>query len=466
MEDVKDAISNGDTELLRKLTYSARLLSSKALHFLVFKKVEDFLNTKCISADPSDVRKEGGLLNNEILKTMVNILLDHGANMNFMDRNYSEETIFQYACNHGYVDVVKTIMYHGDNWEYYSPKNRRYCLIYAAFNSGREEIIDIFINLGLDANDINNLDFKLLIMYIKSRNVKIEVIKKIVKLGADVNVICHFTSMTVLNCAFEQNLDEEVIRFLIESGANVNGVNKLGINELQYVISMEEKVAVKFVKLLLEYGAQVNVTPDFFSLYPLHCAIALRRNEIIKLLLDYGADINNIRFEEESVMEGLNEQSKLLIVRRIVLMKEQNIYVSKSSLNAIKTSEKLNALQNECADEIEILRAKQFEDSSVFYIDVLKTKDIRKLAVLAGNVNIAKAVKSDDFKEKFPIYGEMIVENFEKGFSKKKDFELLKRFVNYLALRKSYKLSYLPFTAVCKIYDYLTDAEVNKLRYL
>lgn len=190
---------------------------------------------------------------------------------------------------------------------------------------------------------------------------------------------------------------------------------------------------------------------------------------MVQLLIDYGADIN---VEHEgmsalsiSIEKRLVPMSKIL-VKQIALLQGQNLFVSKVNLDVLKAHGELTGFQLMCDSEIESLKKNPFVDTSYFYFDIFKIRDNSILAALAINENIVKVVKSDDLKEKFPNYGEMLVERFDRAIFKNKDFELIKRFINYLAVRNHDILPELPFTFVSKLFTYLEDKDVAVLRKL
>lgn len=97
-----------------------------------------------------------------------------------------------------------------------------------------------------------------------------------------------------------------------------------------------------------------------------------------------------------ALKRGHFELSKLL-VKHCILLKSKGLCVSEWNLNAAKGYPKISEFQEACVKEVELLRAVKFTDSGLSYFDVLRTEDVDKLAALASNVNILKALKSDSF---------------------------------------------------------------------
>lgn len=140
--------------------------------------------------------------------------------------------------------------------------------------------------------------------------------------------------------------------------------------------------------------------------------------------------------------------------------------ISEFNLSTIEARKSLNEYRSKCKDELELLTSKMFENCKLFYLDILKIKDVAKLAGLARNEYITNVLKPDNFIEKFPVYGALIVEHFNAGVLRNKDFDLVKRFIQYLSTRDYDQLPQLPLTAVSEIFTYLNFEDVTALRKL
>ena len=119
------------------------------------------------------------------------------------------------------------------------------------------------------------------------------------------------------------------VRNLIKYGANINAVNKLGYTPLMCTLWYEKPGQLEKTKLLLELGANPNI-PDKDGICALHIAVArsgmaqdgVKYGDIVKLLLEYGADVDVTHNGETpllTVFAGMNknmvklEMAKLLI---------------------------------------------------------------------------------------------------------------------------------------------------------
>lgn len=155
-----------------------------------------------------------------------------------------------------------------------------------------------------------------------------------------------------------------------------------------------------------------------------------------------------------------------ILTKHIILMQSRGFEVCEVNLNAIKSNKLLAELQDRCTLEIGLLKSEKFDNSTLFYMDVLRIKDNLALAALANNHNIVKVIESYDFIREYPIYGKTIVACIERAILKKKDFDLIKRFIKYLSTRDHDQLPQLPFTVASQIFSYLDKRDIATFRYL
>lgn len=268
----------------------------------------------------------------------------------------------------------------------------------------------------------------------------------------------------------------KVVKLLLNRGV---GANCIVYTTTALVHAVEHNHSTKnasIVKLLLDYGARVNGTgPD--GLYALHSAISYRSSEdVLQSLLDEGADVNQRNTHGKTAValaKSYHYYSRpflKILTSHIMLMKSQNLFISEENLKAVTEVLKNHKVysygfsEKKFENEIKLLKFEKFDDSPVSYYDILETKDVQKLSLWACNENIVQTVKSSDFERKFPIYCEMIVRKIDKGTLRNRDFELIKRFMNYLSTRKENKLPRLPFTFVSEMFTHLRHEDVETLR--
>ena len=82
-----------------------------------------------------------------------------------------------------------------------------------------------------------------------------------------------------------------VVRALLEHGPNVNVRLRIPLEETALILSVYHRRPIEITKLLLEHGADVNLTcaGGFTALM---MASVCGRPDMVRLLLQYGADVN------------------------------------------------------------------------------------------------------------------------------------------------------------------------------
>lgn len=378
----------------------------------------------------------------------------------------------RFAVFYGHIETIKILLEHG------AEVTDAYVMVNSLLNprEDRLEVTELLLNYGADINAVDDNGLTPIVHAVTSKDERL--VKMLLDQGARRNNDALYEAMWEL-------VPVKIVKLLLDRGYDPNCViyNKTALsNAILPFNSTRERIG--YIELLLDYGAQVNgVIPDDNMKPALHYAVEDHKKEVVKLLLDRRADINaehngmtalrmllvqqmQIYLSNAVRVEKRRYELSKFLVWRMVLMRSQDLFISEANFDAINSDERLKAYQKQCNDELELLKAKRFEESFLSYFDILEVKDVGKLAGLARNESILKVLKSTDFKDEFPIYGEMIVKHFEQGVLKHKDFALVKRFIDYLSIRNHDKLPKLPFTFVCELFSYLNDADIATLRNL
>jgi hypothetical protein len=106
------------------------------------------------------------------------------------------------------------------------------------------------------------------------------------------------------------------------------------------------------------------------------------------------------------------------------------------------------------------MKSEKFGNTNVSFYDIL-TKEMDQLAMCAGNESIVQILRSDDYKERFPMYASMINSNFRKGERRKELLEqghkVFHSFCNNLPA--------LPSESTAERFSYLSDEDIRILIY-
>lgn len=178
----------------------------------------------------------------------VKILLDHGAQVDAMDK--TERTALIAASVEGHVEVLKILLALGADVDLKGKSDEKSALN-AASTKGKVESVEILLNYGaqVDSEDINGWTP----LYVATMNQHVNVVKVLLGRGADPNM---------------QDIMGEcpLIR-----------ASTFGYAEI--------------VKALLVHGAQVDIQKENGS-SPLVAASLMGRTEIVQMLVDHGAQVN------------------------------------------------------------------------------------------------------------------------------------------------------------------------------
>lgn len=503
-----------------------------------FNRQKSLFLDKLLDKHKSDVQqRQIGLkfflfLCNFASELIVNFLICHG--YMFLNKSKWDLTAILSSIRAGEEDI-----YHFMLNKLEAPKVNSLCLLHHYVRSGNatEDIVKRFWQVGVNFNELDSsrcsvLNWATPYGFLRNSPEAFETVKFLLEHGADANL----GSVCTLAEAAEYG-SREVVQLLLKHGACVNGrlgdattplahaascgrleivellldrgarrddcalyraidgrfyrpedklkIVKLLLNrgfDVNFAVGSDTVLcrAVKWrnwdvVKLLLDYGAEVDKRIDDDRRCPLHIAVSTGDTLITQLLLDYGADIN-VECEGDTALWELpafqldfSTESKLarILTRQLVFLQSQGLHVNNVNLEAVEESKGLTKYCVNCNKELAKLKKRRFYNSNLFYYDLLTTNnDTLRLGLLAGNESIAKVVRSDTFKKKFPIYGDVVVRQFNRGVSKNKDFVFFKRFIDYLSTRGHDRLSKLHFAIVYEIFTYLNNRDIGNLRDL
>ncbi|XP_043484437.1 ankyrin repeat, PH and SEC7 domain containing protein secG-like [Leptopilina heterotoma] len=128
-------------------------------------------------------------------------------------------------------------------------------------------------------------------------------------------------NMRQLRCAINEG-NVETVKELLQKGININDQNGNGETILYHAVNAghlmkEEKDFEKLIKILLEFGAEIN-GKNKIGVTPLHVSAERGHEEICKMLLIKGADVNAVNEHEETALhfaaqKGREETVKLLL---------------------------------------------------------------------------------------------------------------------------------------------------------
>ena len=292
----------------------------------------------------------------------INKLLNDGFEVDIMDKD--EYTALFYAWRYGHRKIVELLLHHGANIEYKSSSHKQQ-LFYNVVEYGRMEMVKLILEKDVDINGKKPFS-RWTVLGVASENRRIDIIKLLLENGVDIENKDRY-KRTVLNRASRRGYIEvvkvlldsgakietkdkdkttpliwaskcnhlEVVKLLLESGANVNtnegkskytsenswtqtnGIytdkNLIGGTSLIYA---SHNGYIQIVKILLESGANINIT-DCYGKTPFVHAYKWNRVKIIKLLLDAGADVDT-KYDRLTILQHACQSNNISIIKLLL----------------------------------------------------------------------------------------------------------------------------------------------------
>lgn len=405
-------------------------------------------------------------------KEMVKFLLSHGADPNYTIQIPMEDaqgyTLNALVCasQFGYVEIVKILLEAGarffisDNeWSRYWSK------IITTHIKERHQVLEVLMNFGIDKARITRRIFCLGVDC-----TDIEYVNMLLDQGVDIEST--YRGETAL-CLAVYSFSAKMVRLLLDRGANIHNYSRNGSQFTPLHVSANGPYREDIGKLLIKRGANPNSLSNDGQT-PLHFAVKNGVDELVELFLEQGADINpridtgsdcavELDVVKLAIKSGELDAGEIL-VKYVVKMQAENLYVSKNNLEAIAGNERLKSRKEDCEKEIKKLKETEFSETVFSLYDLLKTNTLDQLAIYAKNKQIEDLLKSDGFQNEFPIYGNMIRQQFQKGVERKVLLIRVCNFFRSLYARADCKLPNLPSVCVNLIFGYLSNKDLNNLR--
>ncbi|XP_076284339.1 uncharacterized protein LOC143210928 [Lasioglossum baleicum] len=411
---------------------------------------------------------------------MVKLLIKYGADVNVeVGRGFMDLSPIQYAIENSATEITKLLLINGVHHG-------------ADVNgSGSYQMTALHCTVLYCGEDERRLKFckmdrEELIFH---RRCNHDIAELLLSKGANVNAATE-SGITTL-CAASQKNYEDIVEILLKYGAECDPRDEEIIKPLHAAALGGHS---KIIENLLKCGAEVD-SRDIYGRTALHFASRGGHVETVKTLLEYGSDVNivsernhtpleygkffedvdsddndegdedddyhynldsddyhYIRDNDGNLCHTNDSPTTKLLKQHIAKMKTAGLHVSDRNLLWISNDHEINNFINGCEAEIEIMKSEKIDNSYVSVYDILT----KSTSQFAKNKSIVQALKSDDYKTKFPIYANMIGSRFRRGILRE---ELLKQVRDKLL--KS--LPKLPLLCTEKIFSYLSDKDLRIL---
>lgn len=191
-------------------------------------------------------------------KALVTLLLDEGANVNYLENN---ETLLMLAAKKGHRDIVSLLLERGADI---------FASIKLAIENNQQDIFAILVAEGVDLDAVNAENLNALM--IAAQGERGSIVSALCKLGAN--------SFLALQLAIKHHY-VDIAERLLKHGVGANLASDTGLTILYEATHAKEH---EIAKLLVQYGADGLLT----------LKIAIKRKDIavVNQLIDYGVDID------------------------------------------------------------------------------------------------------------------------------------------------------------------------------
>ncbi|KAJ7117118.1 ankyrin repeat-containing domain protein [Mycena epipterygia] len=242
---------------------------------------------------------------------LVQLLLDHGANVNLVQGYYG--TALQAASRQGHEPVVHLLLVHGADVNTLGGDNGT--ALQAASYSGHGAVVQLLLNHGADVN-ITGETFGTALQAASFNGHEV-VVWLLILHGANVNMPVtlnkKYITVTALQAA-SYGGHEVIVQFLLDHGANVNTLGGSCRTALQAASSEGHE---EVVWLLLDHGADVNITGGNFGI-ALQAASFNGNEVIVRLLLNHGADVNILGGEYGTALQAASYDGNDAVVQLLL----------------------------------------------------------------------------------------------------------------------------------------------------
>lgn len=420
---------------------------------------------------------------------IVKALLDHGVNVEIKStRIYNTRTALKYACEGGFVDVVRVLLEHNANVIDVDRLGQN-SIVFAA-NSGHRDVVKLLLDQGV--LDISKdymtkaleraacKGFARVTECLLQRGVKnfgdalhlsvqsghCLVVNILLNYGADVNAIGQKGS-TPLQLAVT-NRDEKMVRLLLHRGADVKAKSSDTMMPiLHYVLFGSTYDGQSVIKILLDHGADLEAS-DNNGNTALH--FCWQGNQIL-YLVKCGANFNAVNKQGHSIFHLLKSADRLKevksLLKTIIKLKYINngARISRRIMDYLEEDDILRVFHDKCEDEILNMKEEYIEETGVSVYDILNAKTMGLLKSFSDTDAIIDYFESRNFRSSFPQYHTMLETHLKKGLLQQKYFDEVHMLFFCLLIKKSaQRLPELPITVTYKIMNCLTFKDLVNLK--
>lgn len=286
-----------------------------------------------------------------------------------------------------------------------------------ACNTSDEKAIEYFLKRGIDVNTLFNVcpdetltPFQVVLYNDIIEEHNIPAIKLLLRYGADVNK-ANPRMDTPLHMAVEHNEDPDLIKLLLEHGADVNLQNIDGDTPVH--LAIKNDACLEKIVALLESGTDMDIENNegktfLTCLSPDNISEPQRPSSeyIYQLTLSLIRHVKKLQFIHFHVSDKNKQHCRILLDKYHV----GGVYYFVEAEFA-----------NACRNELDFMKTFKLDHYTTLWDILFKEPD--KMAVHAENAEFRQILESDDFRDKFPMYGSVLKLQLRTGLLRKSFLE-------------------------------------------
>jgi len=248
------------------------------------------------------------------------LIIDKGANVNIINSN--GDVALSMAFSNRNINIIKLLLDNGANVNqqlYYDET-----VLFEAVDYNEIELIKLLLNYGANVNQ-QNIDGETVLF----KTTNIDIIKLFIENGANVNILNVDKQNPLMYIIQKKGLNVnnrmyDIVQLYIDNGININQLDIINNNIMLVIFEKDTRVSSKFIKLLINYGINVN-QKNTFGFTPLVYAIKDDNIDNINILLDAGADVDFYNPPMKTSKNILRITNNEKVYRLLILANSANI---------------------------------------------------------------------------------------------------------------------------------------------
>ncbi|PSN31502.1 hypothetical protein C0J52_24502 [Blattella germanica] len=223
---------------------------------------------------------------------IVKLLLKKGANVNISTSSHKTPLIV--AAEEGNMELAELLLENGANVN--TVEKKSYSPLFAAAEKGHIGLCKLFLSYGIDIDVRHEFKIGYTPLTIAAQKGHLQVVDFLHSNGSNLNTECYKGQTPLSSAAEGRHL--EITTFLLENGVNVNNKSYNPFSAVAYEGYLD------IMKLLLSYGADINLVDNFFGT-ALNAAANKGETETVNFLLSKGANMHITDNEGRSALHAL-----------------------------------------------------------------------------------------------------------------------------------------------------------------